>query len=213
VVWDTERTRRLLLDAGLEEFSTHGLAGARVDRIAARAGVNKERIYQYFGKKEQFFDVVVGEVLTRVVEEVPLGGHGPEAVGDYAGRLFDAHTADPSLARLLFWEGLERGGAPIGDEQRAACHRLKVDLVTEVLPGLPRADAGELLLTIVTLCDAWVVVRQLDALLIRPDERRLAARRAAIVETATLAAAAAWARAAPPGRPSDAPGSMSRSVR
>jgi AcrR family transcriptional regulator len=44
MAWDTERTKALLLAAATEEFSEKGLAGARVDRIAAAAGVNKERI-------------------------------------------------------------------------------------------------------------------------------------------------------------------------
>ena len=59
MAWDTERTKRLLLDAATAEFSAYGLAGARIDRIAATAGVNKERIYQYFGKKDELFAQVL----------------------------------------------------------------------------------------------------------------------------------------------------------
>ena len=55
MAWDVERTKRLLLDAATAEFSEHGLAGARVDRIAAAARVNKEPIYQYFRKKDEHF--------------------------------------------------------------------------------------------------------------------------------------------------------------
>lgn len=188
MAWDTEKTKQLLLDAGLREFCTYGLAGARVDRIAERAGVNKERIYQYFGKKDEFFDVVVSHALARLMQEVPVEGTGPAALGEYAGRVFDRHVEDASLARLLFWEGLERGGAPVGDEERAQRHRLKVDLVGRVLPGISRDDAGELLMTIFSLCDAWVVLPQLDALLVRRSEGRAAARRASIVETVVLLA-------------------------
>lgn len=195
MAWDIERTKHLLLDAGTREFCDYGLAGARVDRIAERAGVNKERIYQYFGKKDEFFDIVIARVLARVMDEVPIRGVGPEAVGDYAGRLFDRHVADRSLARLLFWEGLERGGAPVGDAERVQRHRLKVELCTRALPGISRTDAGELLMTVVSLCDSWVVLPQLDTLLVRQADDRIATRRAAIVETITLAAAAAWARA------------------
>lgn len=190
MAWDTEGTKRRLLDAGTQEFSAFGLAGARVDRVAERAGVNKERIYQYFGKKDEFFGVVVAHVLSRVMQEVPIEGAGAEAVGTYAGRLFDRHLEDPSLARLLFWEGLERGGMPVGAGERAQRHQLKVDLIGRVLPGISRADAGELLMTIVSLCDSWVVLPQLDALLVRADAHRAAARRASIVETVTLLARA-----------------------
>ena len=109
MAWDTERTKRLLLDAGVAEFSAHGLAGARVDRIAAAAGVNKERIYQYFGNKEQFFGAVLTRELALAIDAVPIHGSGIDAIADYAGRVFDYQCAHPELARLTFWEGLELG--------------------------------------------------------------------------------------------------------
>ncbi len=49
---DPERTKRALLDAALAEFAEKGLAGARVDQIATRAGVNKQLISYHFGAKE-----------------------------------------------------------------------------------------------------------------------------------------------------------------
>src|SRR4029453_2414870 len=115
MAWDTERTKRLLLDAATAEFSEHGLAGARGDRIAAAAGarvapiaaaagVNKERIYQYFGKKDDLFAAVLANRLRNSMDEVPMRGVGPGAVGDYAGRLFDHHLADGDVPRLVFWE-------------------------------------------------------------------------------------------------------------
>jgi AcrR family transcriptional regulator len=48
---DTVRTKQRLLDAAVSEYSEHGPLGAGVDRVAADAGVTKERIYQYFGNK------------------------------------------------------------------------------------------------------------------------------------------------------------------
>jgi AcrR family transcriptional regulator len=38
---DPERTRASILAAAIEEFTAHGLVGARVDEIAQRSGVNK----------------------------------------------------------------------------------------------------------------------------------------------------------------------------
>jgi TetR/AcrR family transcriptional regulator len=48
-------TRARILDAALSEFSTHGLAGARTDRIANSAGVNKALLYYYFESKENLY--------------------------------------------------------------------------------------------------------------------------------------------------------------
>ena len=45
-------TRQRILDAAFVEFAEKGLAGARVDEIAARAGANKRMLYAHFGAKE-----------------------------------------------------------------------------------------------------------------------------------------------------------------
>ena len=42
---DAEDTKRRIFEAATAEFADHGIAGARVDRIAARAGANKQLIY------------------------------------------------------------------------------------------------------------------------------------------------------------------------
>lgn len=200
MAWDTERTKRLLLDAGVAEFSAHGLAGARVDRIAAAAGVNKERIYQYFGNKEQFF----GEVLTRelgiAIDAVPIFGAGIDAIADYAGRVFDYQCAHPELARLTLWEGLELG-EPVAREHRRARSVAKVDNILAAVPGLPRDEAEELLLTILTLADAYQALPNLDALYIGAvpgDAARLGRRRAVIT-----AIVRSWGRRASPAETLD----------
>jgi TetR/AcrR family transcriptional regulator len=48
-------SRTRILDAALSEFATHGLAGARTDRIANSAGVNKALLYYYFESKENLY--------------------------------------------------------------------------------------------------------------------------------------------------------------
>jgi AcrR family transcriptional regulator len=194
MAWDTERTKRLLLDAATAEFAEHGLAGARVDRIAATAGVNKERIYQYFGKKDDLFAAVLGARLRALMDDVPMRGTGPEAAGDYAGRLFDHHLADGVIPRLVFWEGLERGAATAADAARVSYHEEKVARFQELLPGLDRAAAGELLLTIVSLVNAWPVLGHLDGFLVGTGPDRAAERRAVIVESITAIARAALDR-------------------
>jgi AcrR family transcriptional regulator len=48
-------TRRLVLGVARSEFALKGLAGARVDEIADKAGVNKQAIYYHFGNKDDLF--------------------------------------------------------------------------------------------------------------------------------------------------------------
>ena len=56
---DPARNRERILAAALDEFARYGLGGARVDRIAARAGANKRMLYYYFGNKEALFLAVL----------------------------------------------------------------------------------------------------------------------------------------------------------
>src|SRR5262245_14872026 len=56
---DADRPQETILRAAMAEFSERGLAGARVDQIAERAGINKKLIYYYFGNKEKLFLAVL----------------------------------------------------------------------------------------------------------------------------------------------------------
>ena len=56
---DADRSQSTILAAAREEFSLYGLAGARMDRIAERAGLNKRLIYYYFEDKERLFQAVL----------------------------------------------------------------------------------------------------------------------------------------------------------
>lgn len=62
-------TRRNILDAALYEFAAKGLAGARVDEIAARSGANKRMIYEYFGNKEGLWLTVLERAYEKMREE------------------------------------------------------------------------------------------------------------------------------------------------
>jgi AcrR family transcriptional regulator len=52
---DPQRTRARILAAATAEFARFGLGGARVDRIAERAGANKRMLYYYFRDKDNLF--------------------------------------------------------------------------------------------------------------------------------------------------------------
>ena len=183
MAWDVERTKQLLLDAATEEFSAYGMAGARIDRIAASAGVNKERIYQYFGKKSEFFGIVLERQLAAVMDAVQITGTGVEAIAEYTGKVFDYQVEHPQLARLTFWEGLECD-RPTAEEKRRAASDSKVVLVRAALPSISEADARDLLLTILTLADGWQVLHTLDRLYtgtVTRGAERNASRRKAVV--------------------------------
>src|SRR6201989_1179844 len=105
MAWDTEGTRRRLKEAATAEFAEHGPDGTTMARIAERAGINKERLYKYFGDKQALFETVL-------IEEI----------GEFAGRTFDYQAAHPQLVRLLLWEGLSGG---VADEANRTAHYKK----------------------------------------------------------------------------------------
>jgi AcrR family transcriptional regulator len=104
---DAEATRRRLLDAAAEEFAEYGIAGARVDRIAAAARSNKAQIYHYFTNKDGLFAAVMNEFAQDTLRDAPIDATD---LPEYAGRLFDRFVDDPVKDRLAKWYRLECPG-------------------------------------------------------------------------------------------------------
>ena len=65
---DADRSQQAILDAAREEFALLGLAGARVDSIAERAGLNKRLIYYYFSSKDDLFLAVLEGAYANIRE-------------------------------------------------------------------------------------------------------------------------------------------------
>ncbi|MFZ6993819.1 TetR family transcriptional regulator [Curtobacterium sp. RRHDQ66] len=103
---DAEATRSRLLLAARDEFAAVGIAGARVDRIAAVASSNKAQIYHYFGSKELLFDAVFDDMVAATLDEVQIDA---DDLPEYAGRLHDSYLRRPWVQRLATWYRLERG--------------------------------------------------------------------------------------------------------
>ncbi|WP_017624812.1 TetR family transcriptional regulator [Nocardiopsis chromatogenes] len=150
---DAAATRARLLAAARDEFAEHGIGGARVERIAKRAGVNKERIYGHFGNKDALFEAVMVDALSEHTEGIGLPSGD---IAEYAGRLYEYHRQNPQLLRLLMWESLHYGEESElpGREDRRAHYTTKVDALAKVLgTGTDRRTAS-LLMAVIGLA-AW----------------------------------------------------------
>lgn len=183
-------TRQRLLDAARDEFAAHGIAGARVDAIATRAGVNKERIYGYFGSKEKLFDAVI--TAAKAEHAVGIGLPGGD-LGEYVGRLYDYHRQHPLLLRLLLWEALYYGERSVpGGDRRAEGYDEKIAALATALGTDVDRETAATLFTLLGLACWPHTVPQLAGFLL-PDgdeEQRHAELRARTVDFARRALAA-----------------------
>ncbi len=196
MAWDTEGTRRRLQEAATVEFAEHGPDGTTMSRIAARAKINKERLYKYFGDKDQLFQTVLAAELARLAESVALPAGGLEQIGEFAGRVFDYHTAHPELVRLLLWEGLGTGA--VADEAaRTEHYATKVrSYAAAQQAGIldDELDPDHLVLLVIALGAWWTCVPQLARMISGEDAAAEHARR----RTSVIRAAERLAR--PGGR-------------
>ena len=65
-----KNSKQKILDASLKEFAAFGFEGARVDRIAEKAGINKAMIFYYFSSKQNLYRTVITEVLLEYILKV-----------------------------------------------------------------------------------------------------------------------------------------------
>ncbi len=156
VARNPEATRKRIFEAAIDEFARHGIAGARIDRIAKRAGANKQLIYAYFGSKQELFDRVITDQVRRFHEEVHLD---PNDIPAFAGAAFDFFTDHPAAVRLGMWHSLE----PAQDGELVEAIERSIEQRVRALRGAQsegRIDSAippeELIVMIYALARAWV---------------------------------------------------------
>lgn len=146
---DPDATRARILAAGERAFAAKGIAGARVDAIAAQARSNKRMLYYYFGSKEGLFRAVLESRLAVRLADVPseAGTRIERLVARQA-----SHLRDRVYLRLLTWEALEgdRRRTLAGKGPRQTVYRDWVAAIeAEQAAGAidPDLDAAQLVLT------------------------------------------------------------------
>jgi AcrR family transcriptional regulator len=140
---DPERNRGRILAAALEEFAHYGLGGARVDRIAARAGANKRMLYYYFGNKESLFLAVLESRyahIRRAELGLRLGALDPVAgIRRLIAFTWDYFLKHPEFITLLNSENLHRARHLRRSRQIAAMHSPMVATLRDLLERGARA--------------------------------------------------------------------------
>ncbi|WP_327183940.1 TetR family transcriptional regulator [Streptomyces sp. NBC_01334] len=183
---DPEATRARIFDAAVAEFARYGIAGARIDRIAAEAKANKQLIYAYFGNKAELFSQVLGRSMVDLASAVPVD---PDDIDGWLDRLMDYHAAHPELLRLLYWEGIQYGSTELlpDEAQRQQHYALKVAAVQEAQDRGVISDAipaRDLFFLLIAMANWAAFVPQMSRILAGSEDTDRDRLRASIKEAA-----------------------------
>jgi TetR/AcrR family transcriptional regulator len=136
---DAARTRTKIMDAARDEFAAHGLAGARIDAIARRAGLSKQLLYHYFPSKEALFQEILEHKFGQHLAS-PSDEKGPGAL---FRQRFATASVDPVWVRFMTWEAAEReaeGEIAAEDQRRASLARGAERIAAQQAEGVLPAE-------------------------------------------------------------------------
>jgi len=163
-------TRQRILDAALAEFAEKGMAGARVDEIAARASANKRMLYAHFGSKEELWlTVLEAAYIAKRGEERALSVDSlapAEAMARLVSFNLRYTSRHPEFVALLNQENLHRAAYLRRSELVPALYSPLLEAISGVLTqgaamGVFRTgvDALQLYISMVALGHFYVANR------------------------------------------------------
>jgi len=134
---DPDASKESILVAATQEFAELGLAGARVDRIAERAGVNKRMLYYYFGQKDDLFLAVLERTYEKIRNEeqkLNLTEVEPvEAIRRLVSFTWNYYLQNPEFIPLLNSENLHQARHLKQSTKIKSLHSPFVSMLEEVL--------------------------------------------------------------------------------
>ena len=185
-----DSTRDRIVAAAQAEFARHGIAGARVDRIAKAARTSKERVYAHFRSKEDLYGFIASQELAAAAEAAHLD---PADLPSYAAQLFDYFTARPDRYRFIAWGRLELAADPRDGAPGPALYRDALLGKIEKLRRAQRAgdldptwDPVDIMALVVQITHTWLDQTALAAVAPRTAaDPAPSARRAAVIRAVT----------------------------
>lgn len=160
---DPEGMRLRILEAAKEEFAAHGLAGARVDRIAAKAGANKRMLYYHVGKKDELYLAVLEGTYEKIrAEERELDLEHldpPTAIARLIDFTWNYFIRNPEFLALLNTENLQRARHLKRSTKVKSMHSPFVEMIRTVVRRgvesgdfVAAVDPVQLYISIAALC-------------------------------------------------------------
>ena len=129
--------RERILSAAGRIFAESGFAGARIDDIAERAGINKAMLYYHVGDKERLYTAVLtGTVergLSSLGEAAATGATPSEKLQHILDAIANFGTSNPTFIPIMLRE-IASGGQTLPDEMLArmgAIFRIVAEVLAE----------------------------------------------------------------------------------
>lgn len=146
---DAQATRRRLLVAALELFTTTGFRATTTPMLAERAGIAEGTIYRHFTGKDELLNVAYAEVQAwalGILQEPTASRSTPaDQLRQVGRRIFDEAARNAARVRMFFRRGDERY---LDEASRAAGQRVREGLSLIVASGksdgLVRSGPAEL---------------------------------------------------------------------
>lgn len=158
---DPGDSKERILKTAIKIFAEKGLDGARINDIAAQAGLNKRMIYHYFGSKENLYVEVLRENIKKVCDAGASGYDPKDDLQTNIQRILKKYmyflAENEDFLRLVNWEALNRGAYVAGllSEFRNRYQESLNEMLEKGMEnGLLRSDldVAQLLLSIDGLC-------------------------------------------------------------
>jgi AcrR family transcriptional regulator len=170
-------SRQRILAAATAEFAARGFDGTTVDRISARARLNKAMIYYHFKSKRALYTSVLSDVFTLIGDRLAAIGASPDDPAVKMDRLVTAFISDGQqlshVAPMMLRE-IAEGGRRLDEETykvMARVMRAVTGIVEEGRAAGRFADVDPLLIYLTTI---WPMVVYLATAPIRTAVARVA---------------------------------------
>jgi len=147
---DSGLLRQLIVEAAVAEFAEAGFQGARMEKIAQRAGCSRPLVYFHFRNKEALFQAALEEGAQERRQQMTAQ---PPTLADALVYWFGRNLADPKRLRLLMQEALSAEMLPPNPARQAYFDQQLGAVRAFQVAGLLRADVEprHLLLTILSV--------------------------------------------------------------
>jgi TetR/AcrR family transcriptional regulator len=101
-----------ILQAAIDDFSRFGFEGARVDRIAEKADINKAMIFYYFSSKRKLYQSIITNAFKRLLPEIRASIEKSESPERFLELLPEVYIRflheNPYIVRLILPELMYR---------------------------------------------------------------------------------------------------------